>query len=154
VIGGRGGIRAARLALLAAALVQCARASAQAGTAAGAAPATAILGVWRGSSICVKADWNAACHDETVRYDFRPSTTHAGGALMHAEKMVDGAFEPMGDLEFVFDSAAGAWVGDFRNERVNIRWSFRVLGDSLAGQVVTLPDRRVARHAAARRVGS
>jgi hypothetical protein len=153
VIAARARIPALALGAAAMVAVPSGRASAQGSASTPIAPAASILGVWRGSSICVKADWNASCNDEIVRYDFRPSTTHAGGALMHAEKMVNGAFEPMGDLEFVFDSATDAWVGDFRNQRVNIRWSFRVLGDSLSGQVVTMPDRRVARHAGARRDG-
>jgi hypothetical protein len=151
VIAGRARLPALALGAAVITAAPSGRAGAQGSASAPIAPAALILGIWRGTSTCVKADWNAACNDETVRYDFRPSATRAGGTLMHAEKLVNGAFEPMGDLEFVFDSAAGAWVGDFRNARVSIRWSFRVLGDSLAGQVVMLPERRVARHAAARR---
>lgn len=32
------------------------------------AQAGAILGTWRGTSICVREDWNSACNDEQVIY--------------------------------------------------------------------------------------
>ncbi len=35
-------------------------------------PTSELLGHWRGESICVKADWNAACNDEVVFYDVVP----------------------------------------------------------------------------------
>jgi hypothetical protein len=53
-----------------------------------------------------------------------------GGAsraiALHAARLVDGAPEPMYDLDFTFDSLAQEWGADFPNARVSIRWAYRV----------------------------
>jgi len=108
--------------------------------------ATAILGEWQGTSICVKASWNAACHDEVIVYGVVPSTARAGQVTMHACKIVNHAEEWMGDLELAYDSTAARWAGDFQNSRVHVRWSYRVQGDSLTGQVENLATGQVGRH--------
>lgn len=111
-----------------------------------------ILGTWIGTSTCVKATWNAACNDEQVRYSFvgaDPDSTHVHQV---ADKMVAGQWELMGELDYTWEPATREWNGDFANSRVRIRWTFRVSHDTLTGEVVTLPDRRIARHAVAVRV--
>ena len=115
------------------------------------APAQAIVGRWRGTSICVKAEWNAACNDEVVVYDFVPSAQSTGTISLHAKKMVNGSPQPMYDLDFSYDSAAGEWKADFSNSRVRIRWSYRVDGTTLSGRVVFLPSGRVGREVSATR---
>jgi hypothetical protein len=115
-------------------------------------PTAAILGGWHGSSLCVVASWNAACANEDVVYDFRLSATGPERVTLHASTLVSGAPRWMYDLDFAYDSTAGAWSGDFQNRRVSIRWTYRVKGDSLIGQVVERPSGRVARNVTATRV--
>lgn len=115
-------------------------------------PGDALLGRWEGTSVCVKADWNAACHDETIRYDVVRTAGRGDTLTVHAFKQVAGAFEPMGDLDAVWDPAGRRWVAPFANARVRIEWSYWLAGAELHGQVVTLPERRKARDVVAHRV--
>ena len=112
----------------------------------------ALVGRWEGTSICIKADWNAACHDETIRYDVVRAAGRGDTLVVHAFKLVGGAYEPMGDLDATWDSAGRRWLAPFANSRVRIEWSYRLVGADLHGQVVTLPERRKARDVVARRV--
>lgn len=109
----------------------------------------AILGRWHGHSICVKAPWNAACNDEEVFYDFIAEQADSGRILQHASKLVAGHAEWMGDLELSYMADRAGWAGEFSNGRVHIRWSYRLRGDSLEGEVVMLPTLQVARHVVA-----
>ena len=115
-------------------------------------PSDALLGRWEGTSICIKADWNAACHDETTRYDVVRAAGRGDTLVVHAFKLVGGAYEPMGDLDATWDSAGRRWVAPFANSRVHIEWSYWLAGAELRGQVVTLPERRKARDVVAHRV--
>lgn len=109
-----------------------------------------IRGHWVGTSTCIKADWNSACNDEQVLYDFAAGAD-SDHVILHASKLVNGVAQPMYDLPFTYDAAATQWNGDFANSRVKIRWSYRVHGDSLAGEVVLLPSGQVGRHVVAAR---
>ena len=113
--------------------------------------ADAILGTWRGESICVKADWNAACNDEQVELAFVPAKA-AGTITGHARQLVGGEYQPMGDLDFRHDAAAQEWFAEFQNARVHIRWSFTLQGDGLTGTIVDLPGHRVVRNLRAKRL--
>jgi hypothetical protein len=62
---------------------------------------------------------------------------------------VNGQFDAMGDLPFQYASDAQAWDGAFANARVDIRWTFHVLGETLRGQVVLRPAMQVARNVVA-----
>lgn len=115
-------------------------------------PADAILGRWEGTSICVKAEWNRACHDEIVRYDVVRDTAHAGHFVHHAYKQVGTTWEWMGDVTLHYDSTGHRWAGDWSNSRVHIEWSFWPRGTDLAGQVVIYPDRRKGRDVVVHRV--
>lgn len=108
-----------------------------------------LIGRWRGTSICVKAEWNAACHDEDVIYDVVRAPADSARVLMHASKIVNGAIVPMGDLELAFVDSAQSWMGEYANARVHIAWWYKVTGSALTGTLLVLPDRRVARHATA-----
>jgi len=108
-------------------------------------PTSELLGHWRGESICVKADWNAACNDEVVFYDVVPGEK-PDRVLLRAYKIVNGRNEPMGDLEFAYDAGLKAWTADFSNARVRIRFVFDVHGASLDGRLLDLKTERVARH--------
>ena len=80
--------------------------------AAAAHPTSELIGRWRGTSICTKADWNAACHDEEALYDFKEGVA-PGHVLSKGYKIVNGTPEFMGDLDFAWDPGAGAWVAEF-----------------------------------------
>lgn len=105
-----------------------------------------ILGKWYGTSTCVKASWNAACNDEKVRYTFTPEGPDSTHVHLAADKWVGSGWELMGELGFVWDPGTGEWNGDFENTRVKIRWTYRLSHDTLTGEVVVFPDRRVGRH--------
>jgi hypothetical protein len=120
----------------------------------GEAPAARrILGRWEGESICVKKEWNSACNDEKIQYDFVAAKSDGGEVVtLHASKWVNGEFAPMGDLDLVYDAKAREWAAEFSSTRVHIRWSYRLDGNGLVGTCVDLPGRRVARNVKAHRV--
>lgn len=105
---------------------------------------TDLLGRWHGTSICTKADWNQACHDEEALYDFKPGVA-PGHLLQHGYKIVNGKPVLMGDLDVAWNDTLHAWAADYSNERVHIRWIFEPHGDSLDGRLVLLPTQRVGR---------
>lgn len=114
-------------------------------------PRGQIIGHWRGTSTCVKADWNAACRDEVVLYECERSTTDSTRVVMHASRMVDGKPVPMGDIEFVLQDSTDTWVGGLTTPRYQLSWLFHVDGNDLTGRLVELPSNRVSRHVKASR---
>ncbi len=117
------------------------------------ANAKAILGTWRGTSICVNLEAAPSCKNEEVIYEFREVTPPVAGKLnLKADKIVDGKVVPMGEFDLAWVSAEGAWSCEIRTPRVHALWSFKQPGgDELAGTLVLLPDRTLLRKAAARR---
>ena len=110
--------------------------------------ADAIIGRWRGQSTCVKIESNRYCHDEEVQY----TVTRSGKAFhLYAEKMVDGRYEWMGDLDFAYDAAKDNWSADFKGPRAHGVWSYTIDGDTMTGTCVLLPSRTVVRHVKASR---
>jgi hypothetical protein len=119
---------------------------------AAAEDAGAILGVWRGTSICVNRQAAPACRDEEVIYEFREMTPPVAGKLtVKADKIVNGKVEPMGVLDVVWDSRNRTWSCDFQTPRFHGLWSYTQRDDELTGTLVSLPDRTLLRKAAARR---
>jgi hypothetical protein len=114
-------------------------------------PADAILGRWEGTSTCIKADWNASCHDEVTRYDFVRDSTRPGVIVTHAYKRVGADWDWMGDVDVRWDAAGHRWAGEWNNGRVHIEWSYWLQDGALAGQLVSLPGRRKARDVIAHR---
>jgi hypothetical protein len=110
-----------------------------------------ILGWWHGTSTCVKAPWNSACNDEDVLYEFVPASPDSLRSTLHAFKVVGGERDSMGDLPITFLPDAQAWEADITTRRGGIRWTFRLRGDTLVGQLVLRPDMQVARHVVALR---
>jgi len=108
-----------------------------------------FIGHWHGHSICVPADWNAACRDEEVLYDVVRAPADSARVVMHASRIVNGAIVPMGDLELSFVDSVQSWVGEFANARVHIEWWYKVSGSALTGTLLDLPERLVARHVTA-----
>jgi hypothetical protein len=115
------------------------------------APPPALLGRWHGTSICVKASWNAWCNDEEAFYDFLPASGGLPRILLHAYKRVGTAIEPMGDMEFVPDSGPARWAGEFSNTRIHIRWVYHVADSGLTGSLILLPSMQLARNVRAQR---
>lgn len=112
-----------------------------------------ILGVWRGTSLCVNLEAAPACRDEEVVYEFREMTPPVAGKLnLNADKIVDGKVVPMGAFDLAWDPRRGAWSYEIQTPRVHALWSFeQPRGDDLAGTLVLLPDRTLVRKAAAHR---
>jgi len=110
-------------------------------------PANSVFGRWEGKSICVKADWNSACNDETVRYDMIPVAATADSVDVHAEKLVNGSFEWMGDLRLGLRAADQTWSREFKAPRngKSVVWRYMVRGDSLLGTLTERPSGRLIR---------
>jgi hypothetical protein len=114
-----------------------------------AAPTKEIVGIWRGTSTCVKSGEFPACNDESVEYDAR----EAAGATVHlvAYKFVGGEKQPMGEMDFAYDERLGAWTSEFRNARYHGLWTFTIRGDALTGTLVDVPSGHRVRDVAVRR---
>jgi|WetSurMetagenome_2_1015567.scaffolds.fasta_scaffold105599_2 hypothetical protein len=114
--------------------------------------ASAILGVWRGTSTCTDREIAPACSDEIVVYRFlaipgKPATT----VRLEADKIVGGKPERMGEIDFTLDAATGAWTSEFRNARYHGLWSYTVDGKRLTGTLVDVPTGKVVRRIATQR---
>jgi hypothetical protein len=108
----------------------------------------AVLGEWRGTSTCVDRVKHPACTDEVVIYHFRAKGDDPATVTLEADKVVDGKVLRMGDLDCTYDAKLGAWLSEFRNERVHALWSFVVHGPDIEGTLVDLPDRNLVRRIA------
>jgi len=106
--------------------------------------AAAIVGTWRGTSVCVDLVAHPACHDEVVVYEVTGPAAD-GTVRLQADKIVEGKREPMGELTFRFAADTGTWVADFERPRMRGRWSLRVEDTRMAGTLASLPDGKVAR---------
>lgn len=111
----------------------------------------AILGTWRGTSTCVKEDWNSACNDEQVVYQVTRVPNQPDSVSVDAAKLVNGKPEPMGTIVLGYDASAKRWSGEWSNSRYHLLWSFQVSGTALTGTLVLLPSRQVARNISARK---
>lgn len=111
----------------------------------------AILGHWIGESICIKASWNAACHDEQIVYDFTPLGADSMRVHQVAYKIVAGRPELMGELDYTYDPTQRAWLGEFSNARVHVVWRYELHGAELVGRVNMLPSGKRARTVRAHR---
>ena len=95
------------------------------------AAATNLVGVWRGTSVCLVRP--SACNDEITVY--RITRTKASDSLtMDARKIVRGEEEEMGVL-----MCGVASSGSLSCAIPHGTWQFRVHGDSLIGEL-RLPD--------------
>ena len=113
-------------------------------------PVAAILGTWRGTSICVDRQVDRACRDEAVIYEVDSASSSRGPVRMRADKVVGGVRQPMGVLRLGFDSTTQIWSAEL-TARLRARWSFAVKGDVLEGTLTELPSGRLVRRATARR---
>jgi hypothetical protein len=112
------------------------------------------MGSWHGTSTCVKAPWNAACHDEVTEYEFVPVSADSMRATVHGFKIVRGQRDSMGALPVTFAPEAQQWNAHFTTRGGDARWRFRLHSDTLLGELVLSPDMRIARHVVALRRAS
>ena len=124
--------------------------AAAAAFAAPAPPPTDILGVWRGTSLCVDHVKDPACHDEQVVYRVERAEARRDSVTLHAFKIVGGQEQWMGDQGFTYRPRMRAWLGDFHIRRSG-RWTFRVQGRELRGTLTELPGGRLVRRVNVRR---
>ena len=111
----------------------------------GTPPVDAIVGTWRGSSLCVDRQAAPACNDEQVVYEIGASPGKPNTVTVKADKVVDGKREFMGALDFSHEAKSGSWTSDFENPRVHALWRLTVTGETLKGTMVVLPSRAVVR---------
>jgi len=104
-----------------------------------------VLGDWIGESICVGGN-NPNCHDEQVIYHFSRSKTDPQKLTLAADKIVNGKPEPMGELEFTYDSAKQTLAGEFQNARYHGLWEFTIKENTMWGTLTMLPERTVVRN--------
>jgi hypothetical protein len=109
-------------------------------------PRPAVLGTWRGTSLCVRIPGNEACNDEQVVYEIAPLGAARDTVFMKADKIVAGKRQPMGEMPFGYEPKTGAWTHEFRSPRFHGVWSFTVHGDRMTGVLLDLPDSTVFRH--------
>jgi len=102
--------------------------------ASGAAPGDAILGEWRGTSICIHQPPGSPCKDETIRYLFSANAQGAEPYHLDAQKLVGGAFETMYEMDFAWSSEDGRWTHRFDSPRCPAcTWWYRLDGADLVG---------------------
>ena len=94
----------------------------------------AIIGTWRGTSTCVDKVTFPACNDEVVVYTVT-AIDKSDSVNVHADKIVNGKRESMGDYNFGPD-AAGTWVSRFPLGRYTGVITLKVTDDTIEGDFV------------------
>jgi hypothetical protein len=122
----------------------------QPGSATTSPMAVAVLGTWKGESICVGN--RPACKNEIVVYRFEAVPGKDGVVLLFADKIIDGQRIPMGKLEFQYNEAKGELSCEFTKNQTHGLWQFSVSGDTMEGSVVLLPGREPGRRVSLKRV--
>jgi len=110
-------------------------------------PAAAILGAWHGTSLCADKQVDVACHDEEVIYVIDSAAGPRGPVRWQADKIVNGVRENMGVSSLSYDSTSDTWFWDL-NMRVRGRFTFRLRGDSLVGDLREGSSHRLVRRIA------
>jgi hypothetical protein len=100
---------------------------------------SALVGDWRGESICVVRE--SACRDEDSLYHVTPMPEKAGRFLLKADKIVDGKPITMGTSECEYDSKQH--VLECRISTGSVL-RFTIDGHSMQG-TMTLADKRLWR---------
>ena len=120
---------------------------------AGAAGARdALLGTWRGTSLCTNREAAPACADEQVVYDISATPGKADEITLKADKIIDGRREPMGELTFRPDAASSRWVTEIQTPRVHALWYLSLANGVLSGGMALLPSKTQVRKIELRRV--
>ena len=117
--------------------------------AAGSPEVDAILGTWQGTSVCTNREVAPSCKDEQTRYTCTRGKGTEGGMHMVAEKLVNGEFASMGDLDFDYVPTERRWKCELKS--AHAVWSFSVEGDRLSGTLVDVPTGKQTRTVSAAR---
>jgi hypothetical protein len=92
---------------------------------------TLIVGTWKGTSICqIK---NSPCHDEIAVYHISKGDK-PGTYRFVMNKVVNGAEEDMGIIEYTYDAVANTLTS--LDEARKIVWKFKVNGKTMEGTLV------------------
>ena len=89
---------------------------------------TLIAGIWKGTSICQKK--NSPCHDENVVFHLIKGDK-PGIYQCAANKIVNGAEEEMGVLDFTYDATSNT-LTHVDKERDSI-WKFNLKNNTMEG---------------------
>jgi hypothetical protein len=98
---------------------------------------SAIVGSWRGTSICVDREHYPACKDEQVIYEARVSHTSPDTVTIRADKVVDGNREFMGEYAFTLQEG-GSWTSEAQTSRYHLLLRLQLAGDRLTGTLTDL----------------
>ena len=83
--------------------------------------ASAIVGTWRGESICV--GHRPACKNETVVYRFEPVAGRSTLVTLLADKIIKGKRIPMYRLDFQYDESKRTLSCDFTQGNTRGAWN-------------------------------
>ncbi|MEN3328640.1 MAG: hypothetical protein V7638_3447 [Acidobacteriota bacterium] len=111
---------------------------------------SAIVGTWRGESICV--GHRPACKNETVIYRFEPVAGRSTLVTLLADKIIKGKRIPMYKLDLQYDESKRTLSCDFTQGRTRGTWEYKIAGDSMQGTGIVLADKSVARRVKVKRV--
>jgi hypothetical protein len=100
----------------------------------------ALIGTWRGTSLCTNREAAPACADEQVIYDISATPGKADEITVKADKIVDGRREPMGEQTFRPDATSGRWVTEIQTPRVHALWYLSLANGVLSGGMTLLPS--------------
>jgi len=109
---------------------------------------TALIGDWRGDSICVVRE--SACHDEDSLYHITQVPEKAGRFSLKADKIVGGKAITMGTSECSYDAKERVWECAIPTGS-SLR--FTVEGNTLQG-TMTLADKTLWRKITLKKVGT
>ncbi len=115
--------------------------------------APSLLGEWRGTSTCTNLELVPGCHDEVIRYRFEAPTPGAKLVHLKADKLVNGSFELMYELDLAASEPPGAWTAALTAPRMNGKWSYRIDNGALVGSLTLAPSNAEVRKVAATRPG-
>jgi hypothetical protein len=102
-----------------------------------------LVGNWTGESICVGN--RPACHDEKVVYRISKTPGKSGSVTIIMDKIVEGKPETMAEFEFKYDAEKQTLVNEFTRGHTHGVWEFKVAGGTIAGTLIVLPEKTIAR---------
>jgi hypothetical protein len=115
------------------------------------APKAEILGLWKGKSVCTKAEGTEFCRDETVVYHFVDVPSREGTVALKAARVVDGTLQRTYELYFTYRPETREWTCEFEQGKTRAVWSYVVGEDALTGNAAVLPARTIVRTVSATR---
>jgi len=123
----------------------------QAAPAVAPAPKSEIVGIWKGTSTCTKAEATQFCVDETVVYNFVDLPDQPATVVLKAARIVDDTVQPMYTLYFTYQPDSRRWTSEFSRPNFRGVWAFAVKGDDMTGTATLIPKGTVVRNVAAKR---